>query len=37
MSQGNLQLHYVDCDSFVFSIRTENSNKDLKNLEKLVD
>ena len=34
---GNLQLHYMDCDSFVLSIKTENSIKNLKNLENKCD
>ena len=35
--EENLQLHYMDCDSFVLSIKTENINKDLKNLEDIID
>ena len=35
--QGNIQLHYMDCDSFVLSIETENIINDLKNLEDLFD
>ena len=31
--QENLQLHYMDCDSFVLSIKSENIIRDLKNLE----
>ena len=33
----NIQLHYMDCDSFVMSIETENIINDLKNLEDLFD
>ena len=35
--QEKIQLHYMDCDSFVLSIETENIINDLKNLEKLFD
>ena len=35
--QKNLQLHYVDCDSFTSSIKSENIIKDLKNLEDIFD
>ena len=35
--QENIQLHYMDCDSFVLSIETENIISDLKNLEYLFD
>ena len=35
--QENLQLHYMDCDSFVLSIKSENIIKDLKNLEDIFD
>ena len=35
--QENIQLHYLDCDSFVLSIETENIINDLKNLEILFD
>ena len=35
--QENIQLHYMDCDSFVLSIETENINNDLRNLEYLFD
>ena len=31
--QEKIQLHYMDCDSFVLSIETENIINDLKNLE----
>ena len=33
----SLQLQYMDCDSFVLSIRTSNLNNDLKNPEYLCD
>ena len=35
--QENLQLHYIDCDSFVLSFRTQNVINDLKNLEEIFD
>ena len=35
--QENIQLHYMDCDSFVLSFETENIINDLKNLEDLFD
>ena len=35
--QENLELHYMDCDSFVLSIETQNIINDLKNLEDLFD
>ena len=35
--QEKIQLHYMDCDSFVLSIETENIINDLKNLEDLFD
>ena len=35
--QENIQLHYMDCDSFVMSIETQNIINDLKNLENLFD
>ena len=35
--QENIKLHYIDCDSFVLSIETENIINDLKNLEDLFD
>ena len=34
--QDNLQLHYVDTDGEMLSIKTEITNKDLKNLEDLL-
>ena len=33
----NIQLHYMDCDSFVLSIETDNIINDLKNLKNLFD
>ena len=33
----NLQLHYMDTDSFVLSVNTKDIIKDLKNLENLFD
>ena len=33
----NIQLHYMDCDSFVLSIKTQNKNDDLKNFENSFD
>ena len=35
--QEKIQLHYMDCDSFVLSIETENIINDLKNLEDIFD
>ena len=35
--QDKLELHYMDCDSFVLSIETQNIINNLKNLEKLFD
>ena len=35
--ERSLQFYYMDCDSFVLSIRTRNIIKDLKNLEELFD
>ena len=35
--QEILQLHYMVCDSFVLSIKSENIIKDLKNLEDIFD
>ena len=32
-----IQLHYMDCDSFVLSLKTGNINKDLKNLDDIFD
>ena len=36
-SQENIQLHYMDCDIFALSIKSENIIKDLKNLEDMFD
>ena len=33
----NIKLHYMDCDSFVLSIETQNIINNLKNLEDLFD
>ena len=33
----NLQMQYMDCDSFVLCMRTQNIVNDLKNLEYLFD
>ena len=35
--QANIQLHYMDTDSFVLSINTKDVIKDLKNLEDIFD
>ena len=35
--QENLQLHYVDTDGVILSMKTENIIKDLKNLEGIFD
>ena len=35
--QKNLQLHYMDTDSFVLSVITKDIVKDLKNLEEMFD
>ena len=35
--QENIQLQYMDTDSFVLSTKTENFFKDLKNLEDMFD
>ena len=35
--QENIQLHYMDTDSFVLSVNTKDTNKDLKNLEDIFD
>ena len=36
-AQENIQLHYMDTDSFVLSVNTKDIIKDLKNLEDLFD
>ena len=33
----NIQLHYMDTDSFVLSVNTKDIIKDLKNLEDIID
>ena len=35
--QENIQLHYMDTDSFVLSVNTKDNIKDLKNLEDIFD
>ena len=35
--QENLQLHYIDTDGMILSMRTENIIKDLRNLENIFD
>ena len=35
--QENIRLHYMDTDSFVLSVNTKDSFKDLKNLEDIFD
>ena len=35
--QENLQLHYMDCDSFLLSFTTQNVINNLKNLEEIFD
>ena len=35
--QENLQLHYMDCESFILSIKSKNIIKDLENLEDIFD
>ena len=35
--QENIKLHYMECDSFVLSIETQNIINNLKNLEDLFD
>ena len=35
--QDKLKLHYMNCDSFILSIETQNIINDLKNLENLFD
>ena len=35
--QEKLQLHYMDCGSFVLSIKTQNIIHDFRNLENLYD
>ena len=33
----NIQLHYMDCESFVLSLKTENFNEDFKILEDIIE
>ena len=35
--QKNIQLHYIDTDAFVLSLKTQDIIKDLKNLEDIFD
>ena len=35
--QENIQLHYIDTDAFVLSLKTKDIIKDLKNLEDIFD
>ena len=35
--QENIQLHYMDTDAFILSVKTKNIIKDLKNLEDIFD
>ena len=35
--QENLQLHYIDTDGMIFSMKTKDIIKDLKNLEDIID
>ena len=35
--QENLQLHYIDTDGMILSVKTENIIEDLKNLEDIFD
>ena len=35
--QENIQLHYIDTDAFVLSLKTQDTIKDLKNLEDIFD
>ena len=35
--QNKIQSHYMDCESFLLSIKTENFNKDFENLEDMFD
>ena len=35
--QENIQLHYMDCDSFILSIKSENIISDLKHLGDIFD
>ena len=35
--QENLQLHYIDTDGMILSMKTENTINDLKNFEDIFD
>ena len=35
--QENLQLHYIDTDGMILSMKTKDIIKDLKNLEEIFD
>ena len=35
--QENLQLHYIDTDGMILSMKTKDIIKDLKNLENIFD
>ena len=35
--QKNFVRYYIDTDAFVLSLNTKDNNKDLKNLEDLID
>ena len=35
--QENIQLHYIDTDAFILSLKTQNITKDLKYLEEIFD
>ena len=35
--QANIQLHYIDTDSFVLSVKKENIIKDIKHLDDILD
>ena len=35
--QDNLQLHYIDMDGMILSMKTKNVIKDIKNLEDIFD
>ena len=35
--EGKIQIHYLDTDSFVFSVNTKDFFKDIKNLEDIFD
>ena len=37
LGQENIQLHYMDTDSFVLSVNTKDIIKKLKNIEDILD